>query len=82
MGANLASVCAVGPGMNPQSSATSRGARPRRSSSIAVCSSRRFSPGLPGALATGRTNPRAPRRVLAVTSASWTTQPNSLGLPS
>src|SRR6266568_4492118 len=57
----------------PPSTATSRGVRSSRSSSAAVCSSRRSSPGLPGALAAGSTYPRAPRRVLAVTSATWTT---------
>src|SRR5215203_3719892 len=47
--------------------------RPRRSSSAAVWASRRFSAGLPAAVAAGSRYPRAPRPVLAVTSASWAT---------
>src|SRR5215204_2280111 len=81
VGASLARVWAVGPGTKPPSRATSRGRRPRRSSSAAVWASRRFSAGLPAAVAAGSRYPRAPRPVLAVTSASWATEPNSLGLP-
>jgi hypothetical protein len=32
-----------------------------------------FSPGLPRSVAAGRTSPRAPRLVLGVSSAIWTT---------
>src|SRR6266550_490867 len=51
VGASLARVWAVGPGTKPPSRATSRGRRPRRSSSAAVWASRRFSAGLPAAVA-------------------------------
>jgi hypothetical protein len=49
------------------------GRSPGRSISATLSGSSAFSPGLPGAVTAGRINPRAPRRVFSVTSASWVT---------
>jgi len=68
--------------VNPPSSATSRGASPSALSSLTVCGSSVFSPGLPGSDAAGKIRPRAPRLVFGVTSAICATYPNSVGLPS
>jgi hypothetical protein len=66
-------------GKNPPSSASSRGRKCRRSSSAAVAGSRSGSLGEPIWLLAGTIRPRAPRRVFSQTSASWTTEPNSVG---
>jgi hypothetical protein len=72
-GAIAARLSVVGPVLKPPSSATSRGESPSRSSSATVVGSSVSSVGFPGAEAGGRMNPRAPRLVLGVTSASWVT---------
>ena len=72
----------VGPGLNPPSSAISRGRIPSRVSSLIVSGSSVSSAGFPSRVEAGTINPRAPRRVCSVTSQIWLTYPNSLGLPS
>jgi hypothetical protein len=57
----------------PPSSATSRGLSRSRASSATVAGSSSLSFGEPIWLAAGRISPRAPRRVFAVSSASWKT---------
>jgi len=68
-GARSSSASVVAVSVNPPSSATSRGESPSCLSSLMVCGSSVFSPGLPGSDAAGRIRPRAPRCVFGVTSA-------------
>ena len=69
----------VGPGLNPPSTAISRGVIPSRSSSATVQGKSVSSAGLPSCVDAGRISPRAPVLACSVTSASWETNPNSLG---
>jgi hypothetical protein len=81
LASSSASAAFVGLGWNPPSTAISRGLIPSRVSSATVSGNSVFSLGLPTWWEAGRISPRAPGLVCSVTSVSWLTYPNSVGLP-